>query len=145
MFTIIIFDSYSENNKCIPSCMFENAMITINNSSWSYSEKNNSFIEFYPGNEKDNSTYFKIFVRPIVSFENLLDIVSNQEEILQSKKDFQSYDFRGLDKLKINGSHAYGIYLINKNNGNYIDNYYTILNDAVIYKFQYSAENQNNL
>ena len=141
MFTIIIFNSYSENNKCIPSCTFENAMITINNSSWSYSEKNNSFIEFYPGNEKDKSTYFKIIVRPIVSFENLLDIVSNQEEILQSEKEFRSYDFRGLENLKINGSNAYGIYLINKNNGSYIDSYYTILDDAVMYKFEYFADN----
>jgi len=139
MFTIIIFNSYSENNKCIPSCTFENAMITINNNSWSYSEKNNSFIEFYPGNEKENSTYFKIIVRPIVSFENLLNIVSNQEEILQSQN--QSYDFRGLEKLRISGSNAYGIYLIN-NNSNYIDSYYTVLNDAVLYKFQYFAQNK---
>ena len=141
MFTIIIFNSYSENNKCIPSCTFENAMITINPGNWSYSEKDNSFIEFYPGNEKENSTYFKIFVRPIVSFENLLDIVSNQEEILQSEKEFQSYDFRGLENLKIDGFNAFGIYLINNINGSYIDSYYTILDDAVMYKFEYFADN----
>ena len=60
MSTIAIFNSYSENNKCIPSCTFENLMITINHGNWSYSEKNNTFIKFYPDNEKDNSTYFKI-------------------------------------------------------------------------------------
>ena len=142
MSTFTIFNSYSEDNKCIPSCTFENLMITINHGNWSYSEKNNTFIKFYPENEKNNSTYFKIFVRPVISFENLVDIVSDQEEILQSQKQFQSYDFRGLEKLRINGSNAYGIYLINTNNSNYIDSYYTILNDAVIYKFQYFAQNK---
>ena len=122
-------------------------MITINlpfNSTWSCLEKNGS-IYFYPDKDKDNSNYFNITVIPIISFESLIDIVSNQEEILQSQKEFQNYDFRGLEKLDIGNSTnnyiAYVIHLTNNNN-NYIDNYYTILNDAVMYKFRYFAQNK---
>jgi hypothetical protein len=123
-------------------------MITINlsdNSNWSCLEKNSS-IYFYPPNDKNNSAYFNITVIPIIPSESLIDIVSNQEEILQSQKQGQNYDFRGLEKLVIGNSTnnytAYVSHLINLSNNNYIDNYYTILNDAVMYKFQYFAQNK---
>lgn len=137
-----MLSSHPEDNKCNPNCTFENLMITIKlpfDSNWSYLEKNSS-IFFYPDNDDNNSTYFQISVIPFISFENLIDIVSEQEEILKSQKQFQKNDFRGLEKLHIDESIAYVIYLINNNN--YIDNYYTLLNNAVMYKFQYFAQNK---